>query len=257
MPLRGQALAVAQELVDRLHQEGDQAARARGRGARPRPRPRAGRSASARTGGPGAWQDSTEGIRPTQPARITSVNSIPPRPWNTAMRPRGQLDQRPGLDRRALGLEQLHVRVLAAQPVEPGAGEADADVLRRVLDRDRQGRGVGDRAEEVDQLVLGDRLRRSGAAAGSPRRRRARRRRARSAICSAGVAPNTVIASGRRPPRSSAAHAITCRRSSGVSFLTSVPRPSAAMPWTPLATQCSTCARIAPRSSRPAASKNA
>ena len=24
---------------------------------------------------------------PTQPARITSVNSMPPRPWNTAMRP--------------------------------------------------------------------------------------------------------------------------------------------------------------------------
>jgi hypothetical protein len=44
------------------------------------------------------------------------------------------------------------------------------------------------------------------------------------AICSAGVAPNTVIASGRRPARSSAAHTITCRRSSGASFLTSVPR---------------------------------
>ena len=75
--------------------------------------------------------------------------------------------------------------------------------------------------------------------------------------CSAGVAPNTVIANGSRSFRSSAAHAITCKRSSGVSFLTSVPRPSAAMPCTALATQCSTCARIAPRSRRPAASKNA
>ena len=78
-----------------------------------------------------------------------------------------------------------------------------------------------------------------------------------NALCSCDVSPNTVIASGSRPFRSSATQSSTRRRSSAASLATSVPRPSAAMPCAPAATQCSTCVRMAPRSSPPCRSKNA
>ena len=77
------------------------------------------------------------------------------------------------------------------------------------------------------------------------------------ATCSATLLPNTVIASGMRPARSAATQARICRRSSGVSFSTSVARPRAASPWAPAATQCSTWRRMAARSSAPSAPKKA
>ncbi|HET6519156.1 MAG TPA: hypothetical protein VFG47_04985 [Geminicoccaceae bacterium] len=69
--------------------------------------------------------------------------------------PAGRLDQLRRLQRRALGLEQPEVRVRARERHQPRVGEPDADVLRRVLDRHRDRRGIGHGAEEPHQVGLG------------------------------------------------------------------------------------------------------
>ena len=197
---------------------------------------------------------------PMQPARITSVNSMPPRPWNTPMRPsvssinaRVSTAEPSALSRRTLGCRRLSRSRPALERPTPmycgafwmatGTGEASATLPKKSTSWSSV---IGSPADLP--CCGGCRITQS-----APRSAAARAK----SICSGGVAPNTVIASGKRPRRSSAAHSITRRRSSGLSFLTSVPRPSAAMPCTPPATQCSICARIASRSSPPWRSKNA
>ena len=171
---------------------------------------------------------------PTQPARITSGNSMPPRPWNTAMRPavssisaRVSTAEPSALSRRTFGWRRLSRSSPALDRPTPmycgafwiatGSGEASATAPKKSTSSSSVLTGLA-------AVWGGCRITQSAPCSAAARTK---------AICSAGVAPNTVIASGRRPLRSSATQAMTARRSSGVSLLTSVPRPSAAMPWAP------------------------
>ena len=85
---------------------------------------------------------------PMQPARMTSVNSIPPRPWNTPMRPsvssisaRVSTAEPSALSRRTFGCRRLKASRPALDRPTPmywgafwiatGSGEASATVPKK------------------------------------------------------------------------------------------------------------------------------
>ena len=195
------------------------------------------------------------GMTPAQPARSASGSSSPPRPLNTVtagpsastVAAASSAEASP-LSSTTFGCSRQSRRSISSPSPTPiycgafwmatGTGAASATspkkCRRSVSARGRRGGGC-----RITQAAP-----------------RSAARRTKS-ICTAGVSPNTVIATGNRPATSSRHQAITWRRSSGESLATSVARPRAATPWAPPCTMASTWRCMAPRSSLPSDPKKA
>ena len=91
---------------------------------------------------------------PTAPARIEFDHLDAVAPIEHVQGAFDLLDQARDRECGRLKLDDRHVRMRPMQRHDAAMAQADAQILGRILDADRNRRGVGDRAEEPDQLRL-------------------------------------------------------------------------------------------------------
>lgn len=149
-PPRQHALAVTEQVSDRFHEEGEQRQQ----------RPEAGlglglgalsheledRRLLVEALGPGDQADAAGAQRFGELDPGAAVED----PEGAV----GVLDQPPQRERRALGLQERDVGVVAVEGLQRLVREPDAEELGRVLDRHRERHALGDAAEEAHQLGL-------------------------------------------------------------------------------------------------------